>query len=316
MSSLKAAVIGAGMMGRHHVRILGAMSGVDLLYVVDRDTERATQLASPVGAAVIADIAELPEVDLAVVAVPTQFHLSVATELMERGVSVMVEKPLALTVEQAESLIATAEKTGVSLGVGHVERFNPVVRFLTSMELAPSFLQFERLSPYTPRITTNVISDLMVHDLDLACVLAKSEPIKIEAAAVHVFSDSPDIASAVLTFESGAICSLAASRATQDKVRRIALCEKERYIVADCLRQDVSIKREATVEYPMSEPNTYRQANVVEIPYLDRSGEPLTLELLDFVAAVREKRQPTVDGPAGLRAVRIAAAVERAAGIL
>jgi len=131
----------------------------------------------------------------------------------------------------------------------------------------------------------------MVHDLDLACVLAKSEPVKIEAAAVHVFSDSPDIATAVLTFESGAICSLAASRATQDKVRRIALCEKERYIVADCLRQDVSIKREATVEYPTSEPNTYRQANVVEIPYLDRSGEPLTLELLDFVAAVREKRQ-------------------------
>lgn len=315
MRELRAAVIGVGAMGRHHVRILGGMRGVSLDWVVDRDTARAAELAGPWGAGVLDSVAKLPEIDIAVVAVPTELHHAIATELMERGVSVLVEKPLAFTVAEAADLVGVAKKKHVTLAVGHVERFNAVVRTLAAMKLEPAFLQFERLSPFTPRITSNVVSDLMVHDLDLACMLVGARPVRVEAAAVTVFSDSADIATAVLEFPNGAIASLSASRATQDKVRQIHITERERYIVADCLRQDILVKRETSVEFPPSEPNLYRQANIVEIPYLDRSGEPLTLELTDFVQAVRQKRRPTVSGEDGLRAVEVVAEVERAAGI-
>lgn len=315
MRELRAAVVGVGAMGRHHVRILGGMRGVRLGYVVDRDTVRAAELAEPWGAAVLDSVAKLPEIDIAVVAVPTELHHPIATELMERGVSVLVEKPLAFTVDEAADLVRLAKRQKVTLAVGHVERFNAVVRTLAGMKLEPQFLQFERLSPFTPRITSSVVSDLMVHDLDLACMLAGARPVRVEAAAVKVFSDSADVATAILEFPNGAIACLSASRATQDKVRQINVTERERYIVADCLRQEIVIKRETSVEFPPSEPNLYRQANIVEIPYLDRTGEPLTLELTDFVTAVRQHRRPAVSGEEGLRAVEVVTDVERAAGI-
>ncbi|MHB9005149.1 MAG: Gfo/Idh/MocA family protein, partial [Coriobacteriia bacterium] len=188
-----------------------------------------------------------------------------------------------------------------------------VVRFLSGVSMQPRHIHFERLSPFTPRITSSVISDLMVHDLDLACELMGAEPVRVQASTVSVFTELPDIATAILEFPDGSVVSLSASRATQDKVRRIEISSADRYIVADCLRQDVQIKRETEVEFSESEPNLYRQASVIEIPYLDRSGEPLTLEVADFVRAVREGTKPTVDGEAGLRAVRLAIAVEEAA---
>jgi len=315
VKTVRAAVIGAGNMGRHHVRILNSLQGVDVVAVVDRDIGRAETIARPFGHAVLDDIELLPEIDVAVVATPTESHLPVASALLRRGVSVMVEKPLALTVEEGEQLVCIAREEGVILAVGHVERFNPVVRFLLSIELKPAFIQFERMSPFTPRITSNVISDLMVHDLDLACALAGGEPARLEAMAQSVFTDTPDIASALLEFPNNTVVSVTASRATQDKVRRIAITESERYIVADCLRQDISVKRETTVEYPASEPGLYRQANVVEIPYLDRSGEPLAREVEDFIDAFRSRSRPTVDGEDGLRALKLVAAVEAAVGV-
>lgn len=310
---LRAAVVGAGAMGRHHVRILSAMADVELGFVVDPDSERAGALAGPVGAQAVGSIDDLPDLDIAVVATPTESHLDIASALMDRGISVLVEKPLALDVEQATALVERARSRGVTLAVGHVERFNPVVRFLTGVSIQPRHIHFERLSPFTPRITSSVISDLMVHDLDLACELMGSEPVRVQAATVSVFTELPDIATAILEFPGGSIVSLSASRATQDKVRRIEISSADRYIVADCLHQDVQIKRETEVEFSESEPNLYRQASVIEIPYLDRSGEPLTLEVADFVRAVQEGSRPTVDGEAGLRAVRLAIAVEEAA---
>lgn len=311
---LRAAVVGAGMMGRHHVRILGGMAGIDLVGVVDADVEGARARMGGVNAPVFDTIDHLPDVDIAVVALPTEAHVDAALALIGRGVHVLVEKPLALTAGDAERIVEAARDAGVALAVGHVERFNPVVRFLRSLPMTPKHIAFERMSPFTPRITSSVISDLMVHDLDLACELCGGEPVRTAAVATPVFTRMPDIASALLEFENGAIVTLSASRATQDKVRRISISEADRYIVADCLRQDVQIKRETTVEFAENEPNLYRQANVVEIPYLDRSGEPLALQMQDFVAAVTEKRQPTVTGEHGLRAVRLADAVERAAG--
>lgn len=308
MERLRAAVVGAGNMGRHHVRILGGMEGVDLLAVVDADVERAASYATPLGARALADVAELPDIDIAVVAVPTPGHFGVASALMERGTNVLVEKPMAATPEEARRLVEIASAHGVTLAVGHVERFNPAIRAVIKMVDCPLLMQFERLSPYTPRIRESIVFDLMVHDLDLACLMAGEYPSKVETVGAKVYSDTLDIASAVLSFPSGCVASLQASRATQDKVRRIAVSEKERFLLADSIRQDVSIKQETTGTY--EEDGNYKQSSVVEIPYLDRRAEPLALELANFVAAVRGEEKPAVDAEAGARIVELAHLVE------
>jgi predicted dehydrogenase len=313
MDTLRAAVIGVGTMGRHHVRILKGSPDIELVAVVDEDVARARTAA---GADVLAvpDLDSLPDVDLAVVAVPTPSHLSVALALFARNVSVLVEKPLASSPEDASRLVAAAAEAGVVLGVGHVERFNPAVAAVARVVSDPVFMQLERLSPYTPRIGDSVVFDLMVHDLDLACMLANATPVRIDSAGASVFSDTLDVATAVLQFPSGCIATVSASRATQDKVRRISVSERDRFIVADCMRQDVSIKRETVSEFLDDSGGTYRQASVTEIPYLDRRQEPLAAELRDFIEAVRGEHAPAVDGAAGLRAVELARRVEAAAG--
>lgn len=314
METLRAAVIGAGNMGRHHVRILGAMPDVHLVAVVDPDAERALPHATAAGTLVASSLDALPPVDIAVVATPTETHLELAGELMRRGTHVLVEKPLAGTPEDAEKLVAIAAEQGVVLAVGHVERFNAAVNLVAKLVTDPLMVSFERLSPYTPRIKDSIVFDLMVHDLDLACWLAGGYPTSIAAVGRTVFSDTFDVCSAVLGFESGCVMTLQSSRVTQDKVRRICVSERDRFIVADSVRQDVSLKREVEVEFSdEGGAGAYRQANVVEVPYLDRSGEPLARELRDFVDAVRGDRKPLVSGEAGLNAVRLAYEVERAA---
>jgi predicted dehydrogenase len=308
---LRAAVIGAGNMGRHHARILATQPDVEFVGVVDPDVEGARTRLAAVGAPVFESLDALPEVDFAVVATPTQSHVETALELIGRKTHLMIEKPLAGTPEDAQRIVDAAESAGLVLAVGHVERFNAAVSVLAGLTSDPVMLSFERLSPYTPRIKDSVIFDLMVHDLDLACWIAGGYPVHVEAAAAAVFSDSFDVASAVLEFEGGRIASLQTSRVTQDKVRRISVSERERFIVADSIRQDVSIKRETSVEF--EESGMYRQANVVEVPYLDRSGEPLARELRDVIDAITTGRKPLVDGAAGVNAVRLAYEVERAA---
>ncbi len=311
---LRAAVIGAGNMGRHHIRILGGMTDVELVGVVDPDVVRALAHAQSAGTQVYASIAELPEVDFAVVATPTHTHVDAALELIGRGTGVMIEKPLAATPEEAQRIVDAAEAAGVVLAVGHVERFNAAVSVLGGLAQDPVMVSFERLSPYTPRIADSVVFDLMVHDLDLACWIAGGYPSRIEAAGTMVFSDSYDVASAVLEFPNGCVATLQTSRVTQDKVRRISVSERERFIVADSIRQDVSIKRETSVEFDDESGGMYRQANVIEVPYLDRSGEPLARELRDVIDAITSGGRPLVDGEAGVNAVRLAYEVERAAG--
>jgi predicted dehydrogenase len=308
---LRAAVVGAGNMGRHHIRLLGAMEGIELVAVVDADATRAASYADVHGALALTSIEQLPEIDLAVVAVPTEAHYEAALALLGQGVNLLVEKPLASSPEQADALVQAADAAGVVLAVGHVERFNPALRCLSSLVTEPLLMQFERLSPFTPRIHESIVFDLMVHDLDLACMMAGSFPTRVSAAGIKVFSDTLDVASAVLTFGDGCVASLLASRATQDKVRRVAISEKDRFVLADTLRQEVSIKRETTGSY--ADDAAYSQASVIEIPYLDRRAEPLAVELADFVAAVRGEGPPAVDGRDGARIVALAHEVEAAA---
>lgn len=289
------------------------MPDVDLVAVVDGDEERARAAAGASGAVPYTDIASLPALDIAVVAVPTPAHVEVALALIERGCHVLVEKPLAPSPDEARRIVEAAAAAGVLLAVGHVERFNPAVMALAALVQEPVHMQFERLSPYTPRIGDSVVFDLMVHDLDLACMLAGSAPDSIATAGAAVFSDTLDVASALLTFPGGCIANVTSSRATQDKVRRVAVSERDRFILADCLRQDVQIRRETTSEFLDDAGGTYRQASVTEIPHLDRRMEPLAAELRAFIEAVRGEREVEVDGAAGLLAVELARRVETAA---
>ncbi len=311
MGAIRTAVVGAGSMGRNHARVLSRMEDVQLVGIVDTDRDSAAVLAEATDSVAYTNTDALPQIDLAVVAVPTIAHLAVAEALMERGVSVLVEKPLASTPDDADRLVDIARRHEVVLAVGHIERFNPVVSTLARLVTRPRLMQFSRLSPYTPRIQESIVFDLMVHDLDLACLLAGDYPTSVSAGGVKTLSETLDAATAVLTFPDGCIASVTASRITQDKVRRISVSESERFFDADCMRQELSIKRETTGEFTVDA--TYQQASVVEIPYLDRRAEPLALELRNVVDAVGGTAELQVDGGVGAAAVRLAHEVERMA---
>lgn len=311
METMRAAVVGVGSMGRNHARVLSRMDDVELVGVVDASAESAAAVADAFGSVAYADPESLPDIEFAVVAVPTDAHLAVAEKLMGRGVSVLVEKPLAPTPEDADRLVALAKQNGVVLAAGHIERFNPVVSTLAQLVREPRLMQFSRLSPYTPRIRESIVFDLMVHDLDLACLLAGGYPDRVSAAGVIALSDTLDAATAALTFPGGCIASVTASRITQDKVRRISVSETERYFDADCMRQELSIKRETKGEF--TKDAGYQQASTVEIPYLDRRAEPLALELRNVIDAIRGQAELRVAGSVGADAVRLAHVVEAAA---
>lgn len=308
---MRVVVVGAGAMGANHIRAAHLLPNVDLVAVVDPSpSPRARQLAANVP--ILSGISELPDADFAVVATPTPSHHDVALGLIRKGLHVLIEKPLASTYQEAAAIHEAASAAGVSVGVGHIERFNPAFSTLKSLVSRPLMISFERLSPYTPRIGDSVVMDLMVHDLDLAVWLMGEMPTRVSASGAAIFSSDIDIASATLEFEKGGIVTLQASRATQDKVRRVSISEPDKYTIADSIRQDIQIKRETTVEFVGDDSGaSYRQANIVEIPYLDRSGEPLLRQLEDFSQAIRDGRSPSVSIEAGMHAVKLALLVEQ-----
>lgn len=312
MQKLRGAVIGAGRMGKNHIRIMAQHDDVELIGIVDPAIEAATEIAAPWGVPVYATIDELPEIDVAIVVTPTQFHEEAGLALIERGVSLLIEKPLAGSPEAAKRLVDAAAARGVTLAVGHVERFNPACATLKKLLVDPKMISIQRLSPYTPRIKDSVVYDLTIHDIDLACWLADSRPVSVEAVGVKVFSETADAATTILKFENGCIATLQTSRITQDKVRMISVSEPDRYLKADTLRQDISIQRQTAVSYESeNDVLTFAQASVVEIPTIDRGGEPLRLEQDDFYRAVTEKTRPTVSGEDGLLAVELTDQIEK-----
>ena len=310
MQQLKGAVIGAGSMGRHHVRIMSQCEGVELAYVVDPAIEAAQALCEQWGGTPLASIEDLPEVDIAIIAVPTQLHEEIALALIARGIHLLMEKPLAASPKIARRIVKAAHEAGLTLAVGHVERFNPAVRELKKRLKDPQLLSIARLSPYPPRISDSVIYDLTVHDIDLACWLVDDEPAVIHALGARVESNSVDIASVQIKFKGGCIATLQTSRITQDKVRRILASERDRFFTVDMLKQNIEIKRSARVENETTDGSTtYSQETITEIPTLT-GGEPLRLEQEDFYRAVREGIAPLVTGEDGLRAVEMVEQIE------
>lgn len=313
MNNLRGVVVGVGNMGRHHARIIAETVGVELLAVVDTDPVAGQAVAGRLGCTAHEALATVGEFDFAVVAVPSAMHEGVGLEIVARGASVLIEKPMASTVDGCLRLIEAAERAGVVLAVGHVERFNQAIRILRERLRRPHLLQFDRLSPRTDRTSESVVMDLMVHDLDLACHLAREEPSSVQARGACVYSQSLDYACAHLVFPSGCVAALIASRITHDKVRRVAASTDEEFLMADSLRQDVVVKREAIVEFPDDAQAWYRQASIIEVPRLGPGVEPLKAQMAAFLSALRGEAPPIVPADEAMLAVRLALDVERSA---
>jgi predicted dehydrogenase len=309
---VRVAVIGAGIMGANHARIARQTVGIELVGVVDADRARAR--AAGAGGAALSSLDELPAVDLAVVAVPTARHADVALELIERGVHLLVEKPLAGSVADARSIVDAADAAGLILAVGHVERFNPAVIELPRLLEEPQHITAKRVSPYSARISDGVIHDLMIHDIDIVASLAgeDAQVVAISGIARAERSENEDLAVANLVFSTGLTATFETSRLSQQKVRTLEITQRDSVVIADLVRQDVTIHRMSRHEYLSGEGSRYRQSSVIEIPFLEARGEPLALELVHVAGSVRGGDPPMVSGAQGLRAIEIADDIAKA----
>jgi predicted dehydrogenase len=297
---LRVGVIGVGHLGRHHARILSALEGAKLTAVADVIPQRASESAAPSGARPFSNSRELlGEVDAVTVAVPTELHLEIALPFLERGTSVLVEKPMARSLDEADRMIAAARASGAVLAVGHTERYNPAVAAVLPLVTSPRFIEVHRLGVFPDRsLDIDVVFDLMIHDLDVILSLVRSEVSSIEAVGVPVLTSKYDIANARLRFDSGCIANVTASRISKDRVRKIRFFQPDSYLSIDYAAQEVEGWR--LVRRDGGRPSI--EGGQLPVTH----DEPLRRELADFVRAVRERSAPLVDGEAGRRALALA----------
>lgn len=310
-------IVGAGIMGASHARVARTIPDVQVAVVVDCDRDKGQRLAAHVRASYAASLDELPgQVDAAIIAVPTEAHAGIALRLMESGLDVLIEKPIASTVEEAESLIEIAEKHDRILMVGHVERFNPAVLELSRYVNGLIHIDIRRVGPFSSRVSSGVVLDLMIHDIDLARMLTGSEVKEILAMARRVRSATEDLATCSLTFANGLSATLTASRIGQAKRRQVELTQRENCVVADLIRQQVTVHRVEHAEFVDDRGARYRQSGIIEIPYLEHQGEPLALEQRHFVDCVLSRSQPIVSGHDGLTTLETALRIRNEAVFL
>lgn len=276
------------------------MAGVSLVAVVDVNGPRARDIAAGCGARAVTDAREiLDRVDLVSIATPTEIHGEVACLFLERGIPVLVEKPLARSIVEADAIIRAAAAAGATLAVGHTERFNPAVMAARPAVQNPGFVEVHRLGTFPERsLDIDVVFDLMIHDLDLVLSMVPSEIEAIEAVGVPVLTDRADIANARLRFASGCVANITASRISRDRVRKIRFFQRDAYISIDCGSREAEAFR--LVRHPD------RRPTIEGGPIPVQDSEPLRNELEDFAAAVRDKRPPLVGGADGRRAVAVA----------
>lgn len=293
-------VVGVGHLGRHHARLYAAIPGAKLVAVADRDRDRARAVAAEYGALAF-DSAEglLGKVRAASVAVPTVHHRAVAERLLREGIDVLVEKPIASSLDEADAILRAASECGRLVMVGHTERFNPAIRALARAVDAPRFLEIHRLAGFSARSTdVDVILDLMIHDLDLLLLLDGSEPVQVDAVGVAALTDKVDIANARIRFASGCVANLTASRISAEKLRRVRVFQSRTYLACDTAER--SVERWRLAYGAEGEPRIAHDVLPVE------EGEPLAVELSAFLDAVRTRSVPEVDGRTGRRALDLA----------
>src|SRR5713101_346451 len=302
---LRAAIVGAGRLGTLHAQKYAEVPSVKLAFIVDIDRDRACTLATATGAIALADHRELASrVDLATVAVPGLMHHPVARDLMESGVDVLVEKPMAASLAEAHDLAGIATRTGRILQVGHLERFNPAIVHLRSILRTPRFIECHRLSPFTERGTdVDVVLDLMVHDLDVVLSVTRAAPLSIEAVGVAVLTDSIDVANARIRFTDGMIANLNTSRVAPRRERKIRFFQPDAYISLDYEARRIQVYRKTPPAPGAAFPTI--AADAIDLT----DGDPLMDEILAFVECVRTRSAPPVDAADGLRVMELSASI-------
>jgi len=304
---IRVAVVGAGDFGRHHARVYSRIEGVELVAIVDADAARATRVADEFSAIALPDVEALfGKVDAASVAVPTIEHARIGCRLLDQGIDVLVEKPMAASLAEADALIASAARGGRVLQVGHLERFNPGITAVLPIVKHPLYFEVHRLGVFTPRsLDVDVVYDVMIHDLDILLALVNEPVTGVRSLGIPVVTDKVDIAHARLEFPSGAVANITASRVSVERVRKMRFFQQHEYISVDYARQDA-------LRIRVRQPGPQPQFDFEQIPV--RPQEPLEGELRAFVDSVRTRSTPLVDGAAGRRALELADRVM--AGIL
>jgi predicted dehydrogenase len=305
-------VIGVGAFGRNHARIYHQLARqgepVRLVGIVDADPARADAVAREFGCRAFGSIEQLvtthSEVQAASVAVPTLHHVETARALMEAGVDVLVEKPLATSLPEADELVQLANRLGRIGQVGHLERFNPAVRATAPLITQPMFFEVHRLSIFTPRsLDVDVVLDLMIHDLDVVLSFVKSPVKEIRAVGLPILSGKADIANVRLEFESGCVANFTASRVSTERVRKIRFFQPRQYISLDYSRQDVLVFSVDEGKTPGT-PSVNPQIKVAKPPIV--AEEPLQAELRSFLGSVGSRSTPLVSFEDGRRALALA----------
>lgn len=305
-TKLRVGVVGVGYLGKFHARIYSAMPDVELVGVVDTNPDTANAIAEEYGCTAYGDAeALLDKVDAVSIVVPTVYHLEVARLFLERGIHMLMEKPIASTIEEGEVLVELAEKHGATLQIGHLERYNAGVLALQKHVEAPRFIEVHRLGKFVERATdVDVVTDLMIHDIDIVMALVDAKIKEIAATGIPVLTDHVDIANARLEFDNGAVANVTASRVSNKRFRRIRVFSKAHYYSLDYDAQELEIvKATAPVE-------DGKRPDIVSEHHALQPELPLDAELADFVRAITAGQQPKVDGRVGLEALKVALIVK------
>ncbi len=296
MKKIRTAVVGAGAFGRHHLRVLRDSPRTELVAAVDTDRIRAAKAAEEHSCEALTEWRDLLDrIDAAVVAVPTTLHAEIGSGLLEAGIDVLIEKPIASDLEEARRLTDTASRYGRILQVGHLESFNPAVTTLREIVELPLFFEIHRLSVFTPRsLDIDVVLDLMIHDIEIVLALTGLMPEEVRAAGIKVLSEKVDIANVRLAFSTGCVANLTASRVSTERVRKLRLFQYQQYISLDYQKQEA-------VSFAVSDG---RQIGFR--PLAIRKDEPLRLEVEAFLDSVESRSEPRVGGPEATRALGVA----------
>ncbi|MBL0224317.1 MAG: Gfo/Idh/MocA family oxidoreductase [Geobacteraceae bacterium] len=302
MTTLRTAVIGVGYLGNYHAQKYAAIPDSELVGVVDNDPARAAEIAVALGTQAYSDHRDLiGRVDAVSVVVPTQYHHAVARDFLAAGVHVLIEKPITVTIEEADDLIALADKNGLVFQVGHLERFNPVLMALGDVLQEPLFIESVRIAPFKPRGTdVNVVLDLMIHDIEIIQHIIKSPVERVDAIGAPVFTGEEDIANARILFRNGCVANVTASRISLKSERRMRIFQRNAYINLDFQNRKVLVASKGDGELFPGVPNV--KVDVRELGEADA----LRSEIESFLSAIREGKPPQVSGLDGRMALETA----------
>ncbi len=301
MDKVRVGVVGVGALGQHHARVYASMPDATLVGVVDTHPGRAEEIAKPLGTKAFSTPSSLlGKVDAVSIATPTILHAEIGELFLKEGIHVLVEKPIAHTLEGADRLIRAAKENKRILQVGHLERFNPAVTLLRDIVRKPRFFEAHRMGLFSPRsLDIDVILDLMIHDLDIICLLVSSPVASVDAVGIAILTNQIDIANARIHFADGCVANVTASRVSMEKIRKLRLFQKQEYISLDYTRQDVAVFRlDRKPEGGIPE--------ITSRKFAPEKKEPLQEELRAFLRAIREPGTVECGGEDGRRALALA----------